>query len=391
MMKIDPRFPILAVPVLLAALVIACSGPHALDPTNQSSLYPDFYAMFGSKIDLANLPNYASQGKPSYITKDNSGSNPISNEVAILGRVLFYDKKLSSNSTVSCSTCHNQTDAFSDSLTVSLGVNGQTGRHSMRLVNSRFGAEVKFFWDERASTLEAQSTQPIQDHNEMGFSGQAGAPSLDELLARLQATGYYRDLFTFAYGSSEITEPKIQTALAQFVRSIQSFDSKYDVGRAQVGADGTDFPNFTTAENAGKRLFVLPPNQGGLGCAGCHRPPEFDIDPNSGNNGFIRVFGSVSETDITVKRSPSLRDVVKPDGSSNGPFMHDGSLVTLDDVVEHYNSGVTANSELDPRLMTGGNPRRLNLTATQKSQLVQFLRTLSGTAVYTDAKWSDPF
>jgi cytochrome c peroxidase len=390
-MKIDPRFPVLAVPVLLAALVIACSGPQALDPTNQSSLYPDFYAMFGSKIDLANLPNYASQGKPAYITKENSGSNSMNDKVATLGRVLFYDKKLSSNSTVSCSTCHNQTDAFSDSLIVSMGVNGQTGRHSMRLVNSRFGAEVKFFWDERASTLEAQSTQPIQDHNEMGFSGQAGAPSLDDLLARLQATGYYRDLFTFAYGSSEITETKIQTALAQFVRSIQSFDSKYDVGRAQVAADGTDFPNFTAAENAGKRLFVLPPNLGGLGCAGCHRPPEFDIDPNSGNNGFIRVFGSVSETDITVKRSPSLRDVVKPDGSSNGPFMHDGGLVTLDDVVEHYNSGVTANSGLDPRLMAGGNPRRLNLTATQKSQLVQFLRTLSGTAIYTDAKWSDPF
>lgn len=376
---------------LIAAIVISCT-PKTTDEIDQNSLYPDFHAIFGDKIDLNNLPNYASQSKPGYITKDNSGANPIDNKVATLGRVLFYDKKLSADNTVSCSTCHSQANAFSDISTVSSGVNGTTARHSMRLVNSRFSQETRFFWDERAATLEAQTTQPIQDHNEMGFSGLSGDPSLTDLIVRLEETDYYQDLFTFAFGNSEITEEKIQKALSQFVRSIQSFDSKFDTGRAQVANNAADFPNFSALENAGKRLFIASPDQQGLGCAGCHRPPEFDIDRNSGNNGFIKVAGDSFATDLTVTRSPSLRDLVKPDGSSNGGFMHDGSLTTLEQVVEHYNSQVTANANLDPRLLApGGTPRRLSLSTDQKIQLVLFLKTLSGSDVYTNEKWSDPF
>ncbi len=380
---------------LLSGLMTSCSENSTTDPTlgdeDYSSLYPNFYAMFRDKIDLTNLPDYKGQSKPAYITKDNSAANPIDNRTVILGRVLFYDKNLSSNQTVSCSTCHRQANAFSDTNLVSAGVNGQTSRHAMRLINSRFGVETKFFWDERAGSLENQTTLPIQDHNEMGFSGLNGDPALPQLIERMEQIGYYRDLFNFAFGSSEINETKIQKALAQFIRSIQSFDSKYDSGRFQVGSDGPNFPNFTTDENAGKRLFIAPPQQGGLGCAGCHRPPEFDIDPLSGNNGLISVFGNVASSDTTVTRSPSLRDLVKPDGSSNGSFMHDGSLATIEAVVEHYNSGITDNPGLDPRLKPNGLPLRLNLSIDQKRQLSSFLKTLSGTDVYSNTRWSDPF
>jgi cytochrome c peroxidase len=261
----------------------------------------------------------------------------------------------------------------------------------MRLVNARFGTESKFFWNERAATLEAQTIQPIQDHNEMGFSGASGDPSLNDLVTRLSAIAYYRDLFKFVYGDSAITETRIQNALAQFVRSIQSFDSKYDRGRSNVAGDGANFTNFTSDENAGKRLFLDPPNRGGAGCAGCHRPPEFDIAPNSLNNGIIGVFGNAGSQDLTVTRAPTLRDLVNPDGTSNGPFMHDASKASLDAVVEHYDNGITSNTNLDNRLLPGGNPQRLGLTSTEKNQLVLFLKTLTGSDLYTNSKWSDPF
>lgn len=107
--------------------------------------YPNVVATFGTKIDLNNLQNYANQPIPAYITKNNVGGNPISDKGATLGRVLFYDKKLSSNNTVSCATCHQQANAFSDVAVASQGVNGTTGRHAMRLINTRFANETNFF------------------------------------------------------------------------------------------------------------------------------------------------------------------------------------------------------------------------------------------------------
>jgi len=182
-------------------------------------------------LDLTKLANYAAQPVPAYILRDNTPAgptppaNPITNIGATLGRVLFYDKRLSRNSTVSCASCHQQSRAFGDTATASTGVAGTTGRHSMRLINSRFSAERRFFWDERANSLENQTTRPIQDHVEMGFSGTEGDPGFTDLVARLSALEEYRVLFTAVYGDPTISEPRVQRALAQIVRSIQSFDS----------------------------------------------------------------------------------------------------------------------------------------------------------------------
>lgn len=346
-------------------------------------------------INLNALFNYSAQPVPAYITKDNTGTNAIDDKVATLGRVLFYDKKLSVNNTIACASCHKQQFAFGDVALQSPGVAGSTARHSMRLANARFGTEVKFFWDERAATLENQTTMPVKDHVEMGFSGANGDPGIDSLIHKLENVGYYDTLFTFAYGSAVITETKLQTALAQFVRSIQSFDSKFDTGLAAVNGNlGVNFPNFTAAENAGKQVFLLPPPNG-AGCQGCHRAPEFDIDPNSLNNNIIGNLNNPGTPDITVVRSPSLRNVVGPGGASNGRLMHDGSLVTLLDVVNHYNV-ITFNPNVNPNLDNrlkgpNGTGQNLNLTTTQKNNLVAFLQTLTGVAVYTDERWSDPF
>lgn len=354
---------------------------------------------FGSNIDLNNLFNYSAQTRPAYIMKDNSGANPITDKGATLGRVLFYDKKLSIDNSISCASCHLQKFAFGDTAVASKGVNGSTGRHSMRLVNNRFSQEFRYFWDERAASLETQTTMPIQDHIEMGYSGQNGDQSISDLIAKLKNIDYYQELFKFVYGDSEITEARVQTALSQFVRSIQSFDSKFDIGRNLAGNDNAPFPNFTMQENTGKNLFLAPPvfdangsrTGGGLGCQGCHRAPEFDIDPNSRNNGII---GSLAGGfDLTNTKAPSIRDIIRTDGIVNGPLMHTGVIKDLQTLVGHYGTIVIGpnNTNLDPRLTPGGKGQQLNLNSNEVNAIMAFLKTLSGTSVYTDSKWSNPF
>ena len=386
--------------IVLVIIAVSCSKNNSGSGTTDP--YTAIKAAFGTTIDPTNLSNYANQAKPNYIVKENTGANPITNAKASLGRVLFYDKSLSIDNSISCGSCHKQQFAFSDTALASKGVaGGTTARHSMRLVNSRFGVEIKFFWDERAASLEQQTTKPIQDHAEMGFSGQLGRQGLPDLLSKLQAIGYYNELFKFVYGDITVSEPRLQECLAQFVRSIQSFDSKYDAGRALVPNDGQPFPNFSAPENLGKQLFLTPPVfnaagvriNGGAGCNGCHNAPEFDIDPNTRNNGIIGRLVPGGGIDITVTRAPSLREVTNIAGIENGPFMHTGNLATLQNAVGHYNTINIApgNTNLDPRLRPNGNGQQLNLTGAELSGIVAFLKTLSGTNVYTDTKWSNPF
>jgi cytochrome c peroxidase len=393
------RYPLKSLIFVLTSMTIILLGCKK-DPAS-SDPYSAIKAAFGTRIDPNNLANYANQGKPAYIAFDNTAGNTITDAKATLGRVLFYDKQLSIDNSISCGSCHIQKFAFSDTAVASLGVqNGRTGRHSMRLINARFSSEVKFFWDERAATLEQQTTQPIQDHAEMGFSGQNGRPNLSALLTKLSGIGYYKELFQFVYGDQNITEPRMQECMSQFIRSIQSFDSKYDVGRAQVAQEQQGFPNFTQQENMGKNLFFMPPqfNQsgvrtgGGLGCGGCHRPPEFAIDPNSGNNGIIGVLNGTG-IDINNTRSPSLRDLTGPTGETNGPMMHTGGLKTLQAVIGHYGqiNLTPGNTRLDPRLRPNGVGLNLNLDQPTVDAVVAFLKTLTGSAVYTSEKWADPF
>ncbi|KAK3606883.1 hypothetical protein CHS0354_018477 [Potamilus streckersoni] len=355
--------------VILSVLAVACgkadgsgSSTDSGDPASTTCAATEqtvttavtgtaVQAKFGTKINLTSPADYAGQSVPSYITKCNGAG--ISNAKATLGRVLFYDKALSIDDTVSCASCHQQAFAFSDPDISSDGVSGgKTGRHSMRLVNARFAEEVKFFWDERAASLEAQTTQPIQDHNEMGFSGQSGRGII---YVCLRGHCHYRS----AAAGSPI----------HFVRSIQSFDSKYDTGITAVnGNHNAQFTNFSTDENAGKALFTARATfdaagnrtGGGAGCAGCHRPPEFDIDNNSRNNGIIASFSG--STDTTVTRSPTLRDTVNASGTLNGPLMHTGGFTSLADVVRHYNGGINNVTNLDNRLRPNGQPQRLQLT-----------------------------
>lgn len=389
--------------LLLSSLVITIvTFIQCTKNTNDTEVsYPAIETAFGTNINPNSLINYEAQVKPAYINKDNAPGFVVNNAKATLGRVLFYDKNLSIDNSISCASCHKQTFAFGDTSLASKGVlGGLTARHSMRLVNVRFATEQKFFWDERAATLEQQTTMPIQDHAEMGFSGQTGRGNLNTLLTKLQNIGYYNELFKLAYNDINVTETRLQESLSQFIRSIQSFDSKYDVGRSQVANGNANFPNFTPQENTGKALFMDPPvfdangvrTTGGAGCNRCHNAPEFDIDPNSRNNGII---GRLNATgfDLTITRSSSLRDLVNNNGVVNGQMMHTGVITTIQAAIGHYNTinANPANNNLDPRLRPNGNGQQLNLNATEMASLNAFLQTLSGRNIYTDVRWSNPF
>ena len=321
--------------------------------------------------EVQNIPNYLLNARLN--RADNTPAhNPIDNEGATLGRVLFYDKILSLNKTISCSSCHSPSSGFSDPKTFSLGFEGEeTARHSMALANARFYAKARFFWDERASSLEEQALEPIQDHIEMGLN-------LDSLISRMNKTDYYPPLFSNAFGNNEITESKIALSLAQFIRSLISFNSKYDIARSRVANSSVNFPNFTDSENRGKSLFFSDR----WACGLCHGTDAF-IAPGPRNNGLEAI-----STDLGLGgNSGSLKNI-----GISAPYMHEGRFTNLLDVVNHYNDGVQNHPNLSPPLrLANGQIRRLNLTNTEKNDLIAFLHTLTDDVMINDEKFSDPF
>jgi cytochrome c peroxidase len=316
--------------------------------------------------------------------------NPTTNEGATLGRVLFYDKSLSFNHTVSCASCHKQEFGFADNQKLSVGFNEElTRRHSMGLTNVRFYESGRGFWDDRATSLEAQALMPIQDEVEMGMT----LPAVEK---RLSGIDYYPKLFKAAFGDSEVTSERIGKALAQFIRSLVSFDSDYDDGRARVSNPAADFPNFSTKENLGKHLFMLPEPRGGLGCIACHTTEAFVNPPRGPINNGLDIETAMDDGAGEVFRparfsgsfkTPSLRNV-----AVGAPYMHDGRFESLEEVIDHYDSGVQPHPNLAGRLMDDeGAPKQLNLTSSEKRALVAFLETLTDKKMLRDKKFSDPF
>jgi cytochrome c peroxidase len=333
--------------------------------------------------------NYANPALPPrflqqpILGQDNTpANNPVTNAGATLGRVLFYDKRLSQNGTVSCASCHQQAHGFSDPARFSTGFHGGlTGRNSMGFANARWYQRRAFFWDERAATLEIQVLQPIQNEVEMGLT-------LTELETKVAAEPYYATLFTNAFGTPQVTSDRIARALAQFVRSIISTQTKFDAGVP------VNFTNFTAQENQGRQLFT-----GAAGCAACHGTDNFVPGPNIFNNGLENPYVDKGVGGLTgnpqdegLFKVPSLRNI-----ALTAPYMHDGRFATLEQVVDHYNNGVVNHPNLSPQLRNppgspgAGQPRRLNLTNAQKAALAAFMRTLTDTSLPTDPKFSDPF
>lgn len=268
-------------------------------------------------------------------------ANPMTAQRVELGRRLFFDRRLSSTGTISCATCHAPDRAFSDGRRVSLGVHGRAGnRNAPALINRGYGRT--FFWDGRAATLEEQVLRPIEDPNELGSTVQGAA------------------------SRAGVTEVELAQALASYVRSILSGNSPFD------RYAGGDQQALTAQEHAGLTLF-----RGKANCTACHLGPTFS-DERFHNTGTAvrsgrltdqgRFVVTVREQDRGAFKTPTLREVAR-----SAPYMHNGELSTLEEVIDFYDSGGGPNRTLDDQI------KPLKLSAEEKRDLSAFLRALTGT------------
>ena len=339
---------------------------------------PALPAVDAGYVDYAvtNLPTYYAPGTAVGDTNNTPSDNAITDAGATLGRVLFYDKRLSHNNSLSCSSCHQQDTGFTDPNEFSTGFEGGlTGRHSMGLSNAMFYQNGRFFWDERADTLEDQVLGPIENAVEMGSD-------LDQVRTELAGTDFYPNLFSNAFGTTEITDDRISKALAQFVRSMVSYGAKIDTALA-AGDPGTpEFENELTAQELlGRQIF-----HGQGRCATCHSTEAFvadrplniglDVDNSAdagAGNGRFKV--------------PSLRNI-----AVRGRYMHDGRFVSLEEVIDFYSTGIQDNPNLAPGLQDpNGDPLQFNFNQNQKNALLAYLDTFTDDTLLDSDMFSDPF
>ena len=281
--------------------------------------------------------------------------NRLSADRARLGRKLFFDPILSSDGTVSCASCHDPAHGFAGAAPRAVGVHGRQGKRNAPSVLNRV-ANKSFFWDGRTRTLEEQALEPIANPLELGGP-------LDDAISRIAADDAYRAAFAAAYPDG-VTATNVGRALATFERALDSGDCRVD--RFQGG----DFGALSDSERIGLWLF-----ESRAQCWRCHRGTNYS-DEQFHNMGVAalqeepdpgRYAVTRDERDRGRFKTPSLRDV-----SRTAPYMHDGSLATLRDVVGYYNRGAAAKANLDPAV------KPLGLSAEQIDHLVAFLKALEG-------------
>lgn len=292
--------------------------------------------------------------------------NQVTDERFELGRKLFYDEILSRDNTISCGTCHLQSGAFSHiDHRVSHGIDQQNGtRNAPPIFNLAW--HTGFFWDGGVNHIELQPINPIQNPVEMDLP-------LADAIARLQASQTYRSLFNKAYGTETITSQLMLRAIAQFMAVMVSANSRYD----QYLAGNTSL--FDAGEVNGLNIFRQK-------CESCHQEPLL-TDLSYRNNGKDSLFLDHGRMVITQDpqddgkfKVPSLRNI-----AVSYPYMHDGSIKTLEKVVEHYSSGIKNSSTLDALLPVGG----MALTIQEKTDLVRFLQTLTDPEFLSNSRYSE--
>lgn len=361
--------------------------------------YYETAAVFGTE-----LMNVEGQGF------ENAGF--FTNEGATLGRVLFYDRNLSINRTVSCGSCHGQTEGFAENKQVSEGFNGMLGtRNSLNIAEIGFSNYDKLFWDDREQNLEEMVLLPLQDGDEMGIS-------MAQLLNRLENLEYYPPLFEMAFGTNEISEELVGSAMAQFIRTMLPLDSKLDQGIAN------NFVDFNDEELLGKTIFQQD-------CQSCHSSVvttqdwatlEEEIFENADPDGNFPLFGTElmfmflgpHNTGLDLEyadggmsewtgfqgdegkfKTPNLKNV-----ALSAPYMHDGRFADLEEVIEFYSEEVEGhpNSHFLENSFFYDVPDNLpdsfigfEYTEEEKSALVAFMHTLTDESFINDSKWSDPF
>jgi cytochrome c peroxidase len=339
---------ILACILALIALIPACS----VDPAVKDELP-------SNDIHLI-LPT----GWP-YPANDFS-QDPLNENGFVLGRRLFYDKRLSSDNSISCGSCHQQFAGFAHKdKVISPGVNGALGnRNAPALLNLNW--QTEFMWDGRILHLLDQPISPITNPVEMN-------ETVDHVLMKINFDPEYRKLFKAAYGSETATEESLKKALSQFMGMLVTAGSKYD----QYLAGET---SLSLSETNGMLLFQSH-------CNGCHTAPLFS-NFSYRNNGLDSTFSDAGRANVTMLAAdsgtfkvPTLRNI-----ALSKPYMHDGRFATLEQVLDHYSNGIMNSATLDTSLAGG-----FNFTSQEKEDLIAFLKTLTDEKFVRDKRFNDPF
>ncbi len=350
---------ITAVMLLLLALMACRRDPEMVEPTPPGP----------TPISLPIPPWAMDPVHPAHLPPD----NPLTAEGVALGRKLFHEKALSNDFSMSCATCHRQEFAFSDTARFSVGTDGSLGRrNAMSIVNMVW--DEFFFWDGRVHTLESQALRPVVDLHEMRNTWSV----VEE---RLRAHPEYPGLFARAFGSPHIDSIRVVQAIAQFERTLLSFNSPFD--RFQYLGDSTA---LTDAQRRGMDLFF-----GEAHCGDCHPAPLFH-DFALRNNGLGPDPLDQGQGEVTGQamhnwrfKVPTLRNIaVTP------PYMHNGRLPTLEMVLDFYAEGVQVGMPgIDAHMMpwVGG---EIDLDPAERADLVAFLHALTDTAFLTDPRFSAP-
>ena len=334
------------------------------------------------KVVPPNIPTPYVLEIPPHFNRINSpiipADNPLTVEGIALGKKLFFEKMLSKDNSISCSSCHAPEKAFNDKgKTLSEGVGGTLGiRNAMPLFNLAWGSVTsgRFNWHGSATSLEQQAFGPVRDLLEM-------KERWVNVVSKLQGTNSYPPLFEKAFGTNIIDSNLVVKAIAQFERTLISGDSKFDRYFIET-EEGINLPgdySLTPAEDRGFDIFMA---EGTGDCFHCHGTPfqilwsnnEFvnnglDVNPDSGLAWITK-----NPLDVGKFKTPSVRNL-----RFTAPYMHDGRFATLDEVVEFYNSGVKSNS---PNI--DGRQKARNLTVQQKSDLIAFLHTLTDSSYITN-------
>ena len=385
----------------LSIMVWSCQKDIAVSPYAAIPYLPSTVLEYSP----TDIPDHFNNALPFQFSRGdvliNNQKLEINSDMATLGRVLFYDTRLSLNNTISCASCHRQANGFADPSASSRGFKGkETPRNSMSIVNPILNNNL--FWDSRASSIRGLVLEPVQNHIEMGME------SIDKLTVKLSETSFYPELFQKAYGSNQVTEEGIADALTQFLMSMLSYKSKWDRGIEQ------NFSNFNALELMGRDLFFSERTQ----CSGCHSGVNFSAPDGFGNLDMVLLNSSLDRRtledfviggqyvesrgtaniglDVVYRdqgrgdgnfKIPSLRNI-----ALTAPYMHDGRFNSLEEVIGHYDQNVQPHDDLDNKFRdSDGSTKRMNLSSVEKRALESFLHTLTDETFIKDVRFSDPF
>ena len=332
---------------------------------------------------------------------------PVHNDKAVLGRVLFYDTKLSKDGKISCASCHKQNIGFGDDAEVSKGVYDRSGdRNSLPLASvSNFSAyygtdlngslAVPFFWDNRANTIAEQAQGAMENEKEM-------AMHMEEIAITVNNQPYYAPLFKKAFGDARVDKGRVLEAISNFVNAMGSYRSPFDAAANQYsgllgstfGFSSSSIPTsysavelsgLTSQQNQGYNLYRA-------NCASCHSPnmgrpmllnANNGLDAETTDRGVGKVTGNPK--DNGTFKVPTLRNI-----AITAPYMHDGRFKTLEEVIDHYSTGIQDHPNLSSLLRKNGQPVRMNFSANDKAALIAFFHTLTDEQLLVDTRFSDP-